>query len=326
MRHSSGLVVWSALAALAIVGAPTADAAAPADLRIRTTMKSFHVGGVGTYNIVVTNRGPNATDGVITITDLLPTGVSFVSATSGRRGPSWTCGSSGGLVTCTNPGPLTAPSISLLHLTIGADDRALGTIVNSIMVSYAGDPNQANNTVTKSTVIKPALVPLPTATVTSTAPTATVTSTPATAAPTIIATPTPTATDTPGVVAATDLSMMNSKLSLFTVGVHGVYSLVVTNNGSATTNATITVTDQLPNGLSFVSGIGTGWGCAASGQTVTCISSTPLAPSTNTAITLTVSVGSAAYPTVTNVATVSYLGDPDPTNNTAFRPTTVRSG
>ena len=151
MRCSSRLTVWSAVLAVAVLGAHGADAAAPADLRIRTTMKSFHAGGVGTYNIIVSNRGPSATDDVITVTDLLPAGLSFVSGIGSGRGPAWTCGASGALVTCTNPGPLSAPTISSLHLTIGADESAVGTIVNSIMVSYAGDPNQANNTVTKST-------------------------------------------------------------------------------------------------------------------------------------------------------------------------------
>lgn len=317
MRHSSILMVCSAVAALAFLGARSADAAAPADLRIRATMKSFHAGGVGTYNIIVSNRGPNATDDVVTVTDLLPTGVSFVSGVGGR-GPGWTCASSGALVTCTSLGPLAAPSISLLRLSIGADERAVGTIVNSIMVSYAGDPNQANNTATKSTVIKPPLAPLPTVTITST---------PGTAVPTTpVATPTSTPTGTAMVAAATDLSMMVTKLSTFTVGANGVYSLIVANIGSAATNTTITVTDDLPNGLGFVSGIGTGWTCGASGQTVTCSSAAPLAPGTNTAITLTVSVGTAAFPSVTNVATVAYAGDTDPTNDTKLTPTTVRSG
>jgi len=315
LRHSR-VAVWSALAALSLLAAHSAGAAAPADLRIRTTMKSFHAGDVGTYHIIVTNRGPNATDDDVTITDLLPTGVSFVSGVGGR-GPGWACGSVGALVTCTSLGPLSAPSISQLHLSIGADERAVGTLVNSIMVAYAGDPNQANNTVTKSTVIKPPLAPLP-------SPTAT--TTPATATPTGSAVPTATPAGTPVVAAATDLSMGITKLTTFTVGVNAAYSLIVTNLGSNATNATITVTDQLPNGLSFVSGVGAGWTCGASGQTVTCTTSSALAPAANTAITLTVSVSSAAYPTVTNVATVAYDGDTDASNNTKFSPTTIRSG
>jgi len=297
-----------------LVGTQGTHAASPADLRLRATMKSFHVGGVGTYSIIVSNRGPNPTDSPITITDLLPTGVNFVSG----AGAGWSCGATNQTVTCTNPGPLSAPSISLLQLTIGADSRAVGRIVNSLTVSYAGDPNQANNTVTKSTVIKPARGPVPSATVTPT---------PATPVPTSAgATSTPTATGTPVVAAATDLSITNSNHGALTVGVNGVYTLLVTNDGSAATNTTITVTDQLPNGLGFVSGTGTGWTCGASNQTVTCTSAAPLAAGANTAITLTVSVGSAAFPTVTNVATVSYPGDTNPGNDSRVRPTTVRAG
>jgi hypothetical protein len=41
-------------------------------------------------------------------------------------------------------------------------------------------------------------------------------------------------------------------------------------------------------------------------------------------VILSVNVGGAAFPTVTNSATLFYAGDSDTSNNTAQRPTTIR--
>jgi mucin-19 len=96
--------------------------------------------------------------------------------------------------------------------------------------------------------------------------------------------------------------------------------------GGAATAGTITVTDNLPNGLTFVSGTGTGWTCSAVGQMVTCTSATVIAAGASaSAITLVVSVGPAAAPSVTNTATVSGGGEPAAAtgNNSASDPTSV---
>ncbi|MBK7908642.1 MAG: DUF11 domain-containing protein [Gemmatimonadetes bacterium] len=58
---------------------------------------------------------------------------------------------------------------------------------------------------------------------------------------------------------------------------NGVYSLVVTNQGRLASAGTVTVLDTLPTGLSFVSGTGGGFACAAAGQVVTCTSATVIA-------------------------------------------------
>jgi hypothetical protein len=98
----------------------------------------------------------------------------------------------------------------------------------------------------------------------------------------------------------------------------------VRNVGAAATNAPITVADSLPNGLDFVSAVGAGWACDASGATVICTTSSSLAAADSSTIILTVSVGGAASPTVTNSATVFYAGDTNAANDTARKPTTVR--
>jgi uncharacterized repeat protein (TIGR01451 family) len=84
------------------------------------------------------------------------------------------------------------------------------------------------------------------------------------------------------------------------------YSLSVKNNGPQSASGTITVSDTLPTGLTYVSGTGTGWSCSAAGSVVTCTNAGPVANGvTMSAITVTVTVGSSAVPSVTNSASVS---------------------
>ena len=81
-----------------------------------------------------------------------------------------------------------------------------------------------------------------------------------------------------------DLAIDKSHTGDFTVGTNGVYTITVTNSGTCSTSGTITVTDTLPDGLSFVSGTGSGWSCSANGQVVTCTNAGPLAASASTVI------------------------------------------
>jgi uncharacterized repeat protein (TIGR01451 family) len=137
-----------------------------------------------------------------------------------------------------------------------------------------------------------------------------------------------TATDTDTVVAAADLSITKTTASTFTVGSNAVYTLTATNSGPQSAAGTITVSDTLPAGLTYVSATGTGWACGAAGQTVTCTRAGPVTSGTTLpAITLTVAVGAAAAPSVTNTATVASNTtlDPDATDNSSSvtRPVTL---
>ena len=133
-----------------------------------------------------------------------------------------------------------------------------------------------------------------------------------------------TSTDPTTVVPQADLSIVKSHVGNFTVGQNGVYTLAVSNAGPSVAAATLTVSDTLPGGLTFVSGTGPGWTCSAAGQVVTCTNPANLAAGGNTSITLVVGVGPAAPPGVTNTATVnSPTADPNPANNTSSDPTTV---
>lgn len=123
-----------------------------------------------------------------------------------------------------------------------------------------------------------------------------------------------------------DLSLSLAHAGNFVVGSNATYTLTVSSQaGSQQTDFPISVTDTLPAGLTYVSGTGAGWTCGAAGQLVTCTHAGPLnANSSLPAITLTVAVGNAAFPSIENTAQVTTpSNDPDPANNSATDTATV---
>jgi|GEM_PF-1749578 len=102
------------------------------------------VGDNLTYTITVTNRGPDPATKVV-VTDTLPSGVTFVSASP------W-CVHSAGVVTC-NLG--TIPAGDSVTITIVVTPTAPGTISNTATVtSDTLDPNTANNSDTEPTEVQ----------------------------------------------------------------------------------------------------------------------------------------------------------------------------
>ena len=134
---------------------------------------------------------------------------------------------------------------------------------------------------------------------------------------------TPAQTIPPG---SPDLSVVKSHAGYFTVAGQGVYTFTITNTGWTPTAGTVTVTDTLPPGLTYVSASGTGWSCSAAGQRVTCTHPGPVSPGASSSNTLTVNVSPSAYPGVTNLATVSNASDPSIWNNAMGDPTVVLRG
>jgi uncharacterized repeat protein (TIGR01451 family) len=124
------------------------------------------------------------------------------------------------------------------------------------------------------------------------------------------------ATDTDTIVAAADLSITKAASGSFAVGNNATYTLTARNNGPQSATGTITVSDTLPAGLSFVSATGTGWTCSNASGVVTCTRAGPVTSGTTMpAITLTVAVAVAAAPGVSNTATVSSSVTFDPTSS-----------
>ena len=99
-----------------------------------------------TYHLTVSNGGPDAATGV-TLTDTVPAGTTFVSATPSQG----TCTSA---VTC-SLGSLAKNATATVDIVVRATQA--GTVNNSAGVTgNEPDPNGANNTATASTTVNPA--------------------------------------------------------------------------------------------------------------------------------------------------------------------------
>jgi uncharacterized repeat protein (TIGR01451 family) len=133
----------------------------PPDLRItQTGSATFTVGKQGSYTLTVRNfpsAGP--TSSPITVTDSLPRGFSFVSAT----GTNWNCSANASTVTCTYTGSrlLTGQQAPLITIKVLPTATAGNPSINTATVATLGDSNLSNNTSTISTrLVKPPPPPL----------------------------------------------------------------------------------------------------------------------------------------------------------------------
>ena len=245
------------------------DTIPAADLSIaKTNSGGFVAGQDGTYTIAVSNLGPDAAAEPITVTDVLPTGESFVSAS----GTSWSCLNAAGTVTCTfgiasasAPTGVIGGTIALVVAVSPSVVPGAGVVTNTAMLVGGGtdDPNSANNS--------------------SASPTTITASADLDIGNTL-------ATPSGGLVA----------------GEGATYTIAVSNVGPSEAIAP-QVQDVLPTGESFVSAAGTDWSCANAGGTVTCTyTAAATLPSGAGAspITLAVAVGSGAVTAITNTAIV----------------------
>ena len=96
-----------------------------------------------TYTITVTNNGPDAATSVL-LTDTLPSGVTFVSASS-------SCTEVSGVVTC-DIGALANGASAMVEIVVTT--TGVGTITNTAAVAgNQGDPDEGNNTDTENTTV-----------------------------------------------------------------------------------------------------------------------------------------------------------------------------
>jgi uncharacterized repeat protein (TIGR01451 family) len=117
-----------------------------------------------------------------------------------------------------------------------------------------------------------------------------------------------------------DLTISKDHIGNFNAGSSSeTYIIRVTNLGPGTAAAPITVTDDLPNGMTYAGFTGTNWSCTpgAGNASVTCTYSASLAANAQTILNLRVRVSSGIQCTVVNVARVSATGDTNPNNNIA---------
>ena len=116
----------------------------PPDLMIRNTqVGDFFAGGTGTYALYVRNLGLGATaeTGGVTVRDVLPPSLTYVSATAAD----WTCGAVGSEVECRRVSPLAAGEETKIALTVSIAANAPNEVLNAATVSSNGDYNPTND-------------------------------------------------------------------------------------------------------------------------------------------------------------------------------------
>ena len=263
---------------------PVCTAGGCPDLRPnKTSAATFTVGAAASYTVSVTNIGGLSTSGVYTLSDTLPTGLTLTTAAGGAGWTlnGWVCtGSLGGsVVSCTNSTAI-VPGNSSLAVTFPV------TVANTVAANAGACLTDATRP----------LCAVNTASVTGGG------EPPAVSGNNSITLATP--------VIDFDLSIAKSSPATFTLGTNAAYTITVSNIGGRNSPAgTITVTDVLPAGLTFVSGgNANGWAvCTAALQTVTCTRTTVInAGAAAGALTITVTPIAAAAPSVTNTATVGH--------------------
>ena len=253
-----------------------------------------------TSTIVVTNNGPQATSGVLTVTDVLDPGETFVSAV----GTNWTCTDDGmmpGTVTCTYSATPLAGGASTTGVTIITTATGVGLLTNTASVTDVGgtlDPIPANNTTTASTLSTAMIADLQ-ITKSGTTPNA-----------------------------DTTLDITENSIT---------YTLVVTNNGPNPVGGVV-VTDTIPGFVSGVVGavpnttvVGAsddsgGKFTCATGATVTCTTLVGQTLANAEVVTFTITVDRPLDGGVQNntaSVTSTLLGDDDLTNNSATASITV---
>ena len=126
----------------------TINAVAP-DLTIaKSHIDPFVRGATNTYQLVVSNIGPVATIGLVTVTDTLPAGLTPTIAS----GTGWACGIVAQTVTCTRSDALTSTtSYPTITITVTVLQTAPATLTNSATVGGGGEINTSNDTATDPT-------------------------------------------------------------------------------------------------------------------------------------------------------------------------------
>jgi uncharacterized repeat protein (TIGR01451 family) len=131
-----------------------APAGSFADLVLtKTHVGSFTQGQSGaTYTLTASNIGGAATSGTVTVTDMLPAGLTATA----MAGTGWIC-SVAPTPTCTNSNVVAAgASYQPITLTVDVAADATTNITNTATVSGGGETNTANDTVDDPTTITPA--------------------------------------------------------------------------------------------------------------------------------------------------------------------------
>lgn len=226
-----------------------------------------------TYAITVTNHGPSVARGAITVTDTLPSGLTYRSF----EGTGWTLDRTGQdlELTWTGATPVAVGAMPQITVVADVDSSVTGDVVNTAAVTEPTDPTAGKEADDSSTVTT---------------------------------TPSPSA----------DLRLDKSSPGEFRAGTRDSYRLDVRNLGPSDAAGPLTVTDTLPDGVTYDSVTSTdAWSCSAAGQDVTCTLAGGLDDEATTRLDLVVDIAAAATGDLENSAIVSSpTADPNSGNDT----------
>ena len=263
----------------AIAAIAVRNPAADLDVTKTASATSVDPGGTVSFSISIENNGPDPAQAV-QVTDTLPAGLTFVSATPG-------CTAVGNVVTC-SVGEVPDETTTNVTITASPTDAAAGQTLTNIASANSStpDPNPADNQSSAAVAVTNLVSPSPEG--------------PPAPAPT----PAPAATAQPDLVAS-----KTATASTVAVGHEVTFELGVSNTGSGEATG-VTVHDPLPPGLEADKPLPAG--CTATSATVTCTVGTLTAGATRSFAVVLRATTPAAGKTITNIATV--IGDqPDPT-------------
>jgi uncharacterized repeat protein (TIGR01451 family) len=241
----------------------------------------WQVGDTGGYAVVVTNNGPSAEYGPVTVRKPIPLGATFVAG----RGDGWSCQVDRGaaevvdVVTCTHGRPAglgrneavlaAGESLSPLVIDVAVGPGLLpGASASPVAISGSVSVKGATDSVWAS------------------------------------------ASDVVSVVAVADLAVERSgEANTITVGEQATYAVRITNRGPNPAAAGVVVTDALPEGVELIDWAGEGFTCLSSSAGPTCTYAEPIAVGDTRAVRLTVAARPAAYTATTRgTGTMSVSG------------------
>jgi len=134
-------------------GARPAGMVPKSDMQITAVASAgFASGFSATYTLTLDNNGPQGAVGPITVTNTLPAGLTFTSATGTG---SWACSAAGQVVTCTWAGTYGKNSPTTITIVAFITSSVATSVTNVATVSYPGldDTNLANNTASTTSAV-----------------------------------------------------------------------------------------------------------------------------------------------------------------------------
>jgi fimbrial isopeptide formation D2 family protein/uncharacterized repeat protein (TIGR01451 family) len=121
---------------------PTTTVQSPDLALTKTLIGPLQARSQAVYALEVSNSGPSDAAAPVTVTDPLPSGLSYVSSTTGSDG-TWSCSAAGALVTCTDSAPVAAAATSTVQITVAVSAAAGTEVINTATAGTTGDVDTA---------------------------------------------------------------------------------------------------------------------------------------------------------------------------------------